>query len=105
MALWELIPDVSVSWDVPSVQHLPTGPSTYGDRVEQDLFPSAKSTTFRGRGLTLSEVNALISARSRGSAYTVTDYKGNTHTGTLLSVAYSVLQGTVLHTVTITLRT
>lgn len=102
--LWELIPDTSISWDVPSQQNLPPSAGSYGDRNDIDMNPPVRSVSFRARGLTLSDVDSLIASRTRGVAYSVTDYKGRAYSGTLLAISYSVLPGTVLHTVTLTLR-
>lgn len=102
--LWELIPDTTITWDVPYQHNLPSSAGTYGDRIENDLTSPVYSYTFRARGMTLTEVQAVISARSRGTPYVVTDYKGRTYSGTLLSVAYSPIGGTTLYIISIILR-
>lgn len=105
MIWWELLPDVAWSHDVVRNFCVPPSEGSYGAVIDQDLKPAQKIITLKGHGLEPNDISTLETAvQARGQSYSATDWLGIEHTGTLLSLSYTGIQGLGLYDATIQLR-
>ena len=105
MAIWELMKSASYNHAPNFAVSLPSNGTDYGKEHVTDFTPPSEAWTFSGKGLTDAEMAQLRTAvKTRHAVLTVTDSLGTSYTGRFLNLTEEVKEGTVLHSVSIQLR-
>jgi hypothetical protein len=102
---WEWLSSTNWSRASTRIYCVPEDDTNYGAVVKQDLKAPVIIHTFKGHGLSGSELNSLIAQQTRGADFTVVDYVGVSRTGEVTSVTRDGQGGLPnLHDVTLQLQ-
>lgn len=95
MALWTILPSISITKEQVVEEALPAAADAWGARSFDELEQPKETVRFTAEGLTRTEVLAIRTiARTRNATYSFTDMAGDDYEGFISSFEATQIAGT-----------